>query len=214
MVAPSHRSCAMIARRFVRYISSTEIPALLDAYAWSSIGGGSGTVVDIGGGYGEAMSALSRRHPSLHCINLDLEVVIRDAPARDGVTHVAGDMFDASTLPPCDVLLMKHVLADWADGDAAKALKACGTALRGASARLLVADVVLPVGADANGSGDVNLNVDALLMLVGNRGERTETRWRRLAATAGFEVESIIDTASPSINLLVLAPSTGGRGAL
>ena len=161
-------------------------------------------------------------------------------------------MFDAQTLPPCDVLLLKHVLADWGDDDATRVLRACRAALRSAAnledssgGRVLVADVVLPVGEDANGSGDVNLAgmkratsarrtpcrsgaspcvrqlialpfdsryrpraVDACLMLVGNRGERTHTRWQQLARVSGFDLEAVVKTSSPSIDLVVLAPST------
>lgn len=107
---------------------------------------------------------------------------------------------------------MKHVLADWGDEDAACVLRACRAALRSAGnkesssgGRIVVADVVLPVGSDANGSDDLNLAVDACLMLVGNRGERTHTRWQQLAAAAGLELESVVKTASPSIDLVVFS---------
>ena len=94
----------------------TEVPAILGAYDWAAVGlQGSGTVVDIGGGYGELSEALHLAHPKLRCINFDLPGVIAEAPAREGVSHVAGDMFDTRTIPECDVLLMKHVLADWSD---------------------------------------------------------------------------------------------------
>ena len=100
----------------VRFVGRTEVPAILDAYDWAAVGlQGTGTVVDIGGGYGELSEALHLAHPKLRCINFDLPGVIAEAPAREGVSHVAGDMFDTRTIPECDVLLMKHVLADWSD---------------------------------------------------------------------------------------------------
>lgn len=161
----------------IAFIGSTELPAVIESYDWSTVGrGGSGVVVDVGGGHGHAMSALSLAHPRLRCINLDVEDVIATAPTLDGVTHVAGDMFDARTIPPCDVVLMKHVLADWDDGHAVQALRACAAAVGGdGGGRLVIADVALPVGPDANGSADLNLGVDALLALVGNRTERRLT---------------------------------------
>lgn len=225
-------------QQFVRHVSSTEIPALLDAYDWAGVGGGSGTVVDVGGGHGAVTTALGRRYPALQCVNLDVASVIAAAPPLDGNgRHAVGDMFDEATLPPCDVVLMKHVLADWADDDAIRALRACRNALVEHTARapaeigdadgvaggstddgtgqarrtgtLLVAEVALPIGDAANGSRDVNLYVDAMLMLARNRGERTEAQWRALAAEAGFAVETIVDAASPSIDLLVLVPVDG-----
>ena len=148
--------------------------------------------------------------PSVTCLNLDLEALIQEALPLEGVTHVGGDMFDSSTLPACDLVLMKHVLADWADDDAARALKACSQALRGSvggrsvEGRVVIAEDVLPDGEDARGTSDIKLYVDALLMLVGNRGERTESQWRSVAEVAGLEVESIIRTSSPSLDLIVL----------
>ena len=95
------------------------------------------------------------------------------------------------------------------DEDAARALRACATALATAPAgeprgRIVVADLALPAGQAANGSGHINLRVDALLALMGNRGERTTTRWQSVAAAAGLEVESFVETPSPSIGLVVL----------
>ena len=40
--------------------------------------------------------------------------------------------------------------------------------------------------------------------LMGNRGERTTTRWQSVAAAAGLEVEAFVETPSPSIGLVVL----------
>ena len=77
----------------VAFIGSTELPALLASYDWSRVSTADdrpGVVLDVGGGHGAAMAAMSRAHPELCCINLDLEAVIRDAPPREGVTHVAG----------------------------------------------------------------------------------------------------------------------------
>jgi hypothetical protein len=39
---------------------------------------------------------------------------------------------------------------------------------------------------------------------MGNRGERTTTRWQSVAAAAGLEVEAFVETPSPSIGLVVL----------
>lgn len=77
----------------VAFIGSTELPALLASYDWSGVSTADnqpGVVLDVGGGHGAAMAAMSRAHPDLQCVNLDLEDVIRDAPSREGVTNVAG----------------------------------------------------------------------------------------------------------------------------
>ena len=70
----------------VRLVGRTEVPAILGAYDWAAVGlQGSGTVVDIGGGYGELSEALHLAHPKLRCINFDLPGVIAEAPAWLGL---------------------------------------------------------------------------------------------------------------------------------
>ena len=93
-------------------------------------------VVDVGGGHGTLSEALSSAFPSLLVYNLDLPTVIDSVPpparhSPTGAKFISGDMFDPSTIPsPCDVVLMKHVLADWNDTDAVAILRSCRQALR------------------------------------------------------------------------------------
>ena len=104
-----------------KFVSSGEIPAILDGFDWTSLH--DKTVVDIGGGYGDMMNAVAERYPSIHCICLDLPDVIASAPPCDSIQLVGGDMFDAATIPPCDAICMKHVLCDWSDEEATTILK-------------------------------------------------------------------------------------------
>lgn len=64
-----------------------------------------GSVVDVGGGIGVAISEIVKAYPHLKGINFDLPHVISTAPTCDGVTHVAGDMFQA--IPPAETIFMK-----------------------------------------------------------------------------------------------------------
>ncbi|KAI3494559.1 hypothetical protein L1887_40691 [Cichorium endivia] len=64
-----------------------------------------GTVVDVGGGTGMAISEIVKAYPHLKGINFDLPHVIATTPTYDGVTHVAGDMFKA--IPPAETIIMK-----------------------------------------------------------------------------------------------------------
>ncbi|KAI3494560.1 hypothetical protein L1887_40692 [Cichorium endivia] len=64
-----------------------------------------GIVVDVGGGTGMTISEIVKAYPHLKGINFDLSHVIASTPTYDGVTHVAGDMFNA--IPPAETIIMK-----------------------------------------------------------------------------------------------------------
>ncbi|GKA93611.1 (R,S)-reticuline 7-O-methyltransferase [Tanacetum coccineum] len=64
-----------------------------------------GSVVDVGGGTGVAISEIVKAFPHVKGINLDLPHVISTAPMYDGVTHVSGDMFKA--IPNAETIFMK-----------------------------------------------------------------------------------------------------------
>jgi len=67
--------------------------------------GSKGTMVDVGGGIGVAISEIVKVYPHLKGINFDLPHVISTAPTYDGVTHVGGDMFQV--IPSADTIFMK-----------------------------------------------------------------------------------------------------------
>ncbi|KAF2611261.1 hypothetical protein F2Q70_00013408, partial [Brassica cretica] len=84
---------------------------------------GVATVVDVGGGTGEAMGILVKEFPWIKGFNFDLPHVIEVAQVLDGVENVGGDMFDS--IPKCDAVFVKWVLHDWGDEDCIKILKNC-----------------------------------------------------------------------------------------
>ena len=82
-------------------------------------------VVDIGGGHGQLLSAVVTANPHLTGVLFDLPTGIE--AARNGVGGplprcelVAGDFF--ASVPPADTYLIKKVIHDWGDEDAAKIL--------------------------------------------------------------------------------------------
>lgn len=86
------------------------INAILASYKTGFLGT-KGSVVDVGGGTGVAISEIVKAYPHLKGINFDLQHVISTAPTYDGVTHVAGDMFEA--IPPVDTIFMKVICMLW-----------------------------------------------------------------------------------------------------
>ncbi|XP_059072727.1 (R,S)-reticuline 7-O-methyltransferase isoform X2 [Cryptomeria japonica] len=63
------------------------------------------SLVDVGGGNGSTISAISRSFPNIKCCNFDLPEVISEAHSYAGVQHIAGDMF--VSVPNADAIFMK-----------------------------------------------------------------------------------------------------------
>ncbi|GLJ12081.1 hypothetical protein SUGI_0183670 [Cryptomeria japonica] len=85
------------------------------------------SLVDVGGGNGSTISAISRSFPNIKCCNFDLPEVISEAHSYAGVQHIAGDMF--VSVPNADAIFMKLILHDWGDEECKKILKNCHEAL-------------------------------------------------------------------------------------
>ncbi|KEH40859.1 caffeic acid O-methyltransferase [Medicago truncatula] len=63
------------------------------------------TLVDVGGGVGNALKQIISEYPSIKGINFDLPQVVQDAPTHPGIEHVEGNMFES--VPGGDAILLK-----------------------------------------------------------------------------------------------------------
>ncbi|KAF3773691.1 Acetylserotonin O-methyltransferase [Nymphaea thermarum] len=105
-----------------------------------------GSLVDVGGGTGEAIAEIVKTYPHVKGINLDLPHVVATAPQYQGVTHVAGDMFVES--PKADAVFMKWILHEWSDEGCIKILKQCRTAIPEDTGKVILVEAVLQCEAD------------------------------------------------------------------
>ncbi|TVU42897.1 hypothetical protein EJB05_09321, partial [Eragrostis curvula] len=145
---------------------------------------GIGTLVDVGGGVGATLHAITSHHPQIKGVNFDLPHVISEAPPFPGVEHVGGDMF--KSVPSGDAILMKWILHDWSDAHCATLLKNCYDALP-AHGKVIVVECILPVDPEATPKAQGVFHVD-MIMLAHNPGgkERYEKEFEDLARGAGF----------------------------
>ena len=92
-----------------------------------------------------------------------------------------------------DVYMLKSVLHDWSDVDCRAILQSVGRAA-GPHSKLLVVEQVVEAG-----NGPQSAKWLDLQMLVATHGgrERTESEWRELLSSSGFELERIIPTRGP-----------------
>lgn len=142
------------------------------------------TVVDVGGGTGAMLAAMLRADPRLRGTLVELPRTVaraaetfQAAGVADRVTAVAQSFFDP--LPAgADLYLLRGVLNNWPDAEAAKLLKRCADAARPHGR------VVVLKGIDQDGALP-HLSIDKIL--TGGK-QRTVSEFRDLARQSGLEV--------------------------
>jgi 2,7-dihydroxy-5-methyl-1-naphthoate 7-O-methyltransferase len=162
----------------------TPDPEVLVAGGWESVR----TVVDVGGGTGSLLAEILRARPTLRGTLLDLPrtvarsgEIFQASGVADRVTAVGQSFFDP--LPAgADLYLMKNVLADWPDREAAALLKRCAEAARPAG-RVVILGGVSP----EEGKGP---SPELLMMVLVGGKARSLSEFRELARTAGLELHA------------------------
>ncbi|TDC81807.1 methyltransferase [Actinomadura sp. 7K507] len=170
-------------------------PGIVEAHDF----GRYGTVADLGGGDGTLLAAILRANPGLRGMLFDLPAGLDAASGAledvaDRVEIVPGDFFDA--VPGgADAYILKSVIHDWHDDEAAAILKNVRAATR-PGARVLVLEQVMPEIVTPESRGVVHNDLN-MLVSTGGR-ERTEAEFRELLEGAGFTAVSLTGPLPPS----------------
>lgn len=180
--------------RAMTNLSLTVIPAIIEAYKFSSMG----KLVDIAGGHGLLLAGVLKANPHLRGVLFDLPFVIARAGellekegVSDRVELVSGDFFE-SVPASADAYMMKHIIHDWDDEQSIKILQNIRSAMN-ENGKVLIVEMVVPIGNVPSPSKALDL-----LMLVMEGGkERTEEEYRRLLEASGFRLTRVIPTKSP-----------------
>lgn len=149
-----------------------------------------GRIADVGGGKGQFLAEVLRRHPGCTGVLADQPHTIADAKETfessglaDRVTIVPTDFF-VQVPAGCDAYFIKHTLHNWDNDKAGLILRRIREAIGGDHcARLLIVDQLLR----GPGQWDIGklIDVEALAVLGGR--ERGREEWNRIAGAAGFE---------------------------
>jgi hypothetical protein len=159
--------------------------ALLEAFDFGRFG----TVVDVGGGQGAFLTALLAEHPAMQGVLFDQPHVVpvaRDllkAAGLDGRCRVVGGSFFDSVPEGGDAYVLRAILHDWEDPEAATILRSCRRALPPDGA-LLVLERELGAPNEAPAAKFCDLN---MLVMPGGR-ERTIEEYDELLSGAGFRL--------------------------
>jgi ubiquinone/menaquinone biosynthesis C-methylase UbiE len=155
------------------------------------------TIVDVGGGYGELLTAILRANPSAEGVLFDLSHAIDEARRRfaeiglaERCKFVAGDFFQ-SVPAGGDAYVLKSVIHDWNDEKSEQILRSCAKAMKDES-RLLIVEQVLPDRRESNPVHQSLSRSDLTMLVAHAAGERTETQFRALLQRSGFEVIRIV----------------------
>jgi hypothetical protein len=155
-------------------------------------------IADVGGGRGHLLQAVLAATPGAKGLLCDLPHVIStlEGVASERITLLAVDFFEDS-LPSCDAYLLMSVLHDWSDAQALAILRAVRRAAP-RHAKLLAIELTIP---DAPGPHLAKVvDIEMLVMTSGGR-ERSCAEFARLYEAAGFRLEEVIATSTPTVIL-------------
>ncbi len=167
------------------------------------------TVADIGGGQGQLIGEIVRKHPHLRGILLDFPEITKGAAdvlaslgVADRVTVVPGDFRDG--LPAgADAYLFHRVLGGWEDPQITETLKQINSEIRDQPhARLIIAEQIVPPPNTFHPSRLFDIE---FLLTTGGR-IRTAADWKGLLTAAGFEFVSAHEV-SPMVTMLEARPA-------
>jgi hypothetical protein len=152
-------------------------------------------VLDLGGGYGSVLGELLKAHPHQAGAVCDLpflkdgaEGYLANAGVADRAAFIGGSFFDA--VPTSfDLILMKFIIHDWGDEEAATILSKSRAAADTGTTLALIEQVV-PDRIAATPAHQAVIRGDLTMMAIGGK-ERTAEEYRALFAETGWRLTAI-----------------------
>ncbi|MEJ3745999.1 methyltransferase [Actinomycetes bacterium KLBMP 9797] len=173
---------------------------VIEAYEFPS----TGTLVDVGGGFGGLLLRALRRNPGLRGVLFDREQALSghllgQLGADDRWAAVGGDFF--VEVPAGDHYLMKYVLHDWSDDECVRILTNCRRAMA-PGGRVLIVESVLAPGNEP----DTGKLLDLMMMTNLTGRERTEAEFAAVLGEAGLRIARVVPTQAP-VSVVEAVPS-------
>ncbi|XP_010687485.3 cathecol O-methyltransferase 1 [Beta vulgaris subsp. vulgaris] len=141
-------------------------------------------LVDVGGGLGHSLHAITSMYPFIKGVNFDLPHVICNAKSYPGIEHIGGDMFQS--VPQGDAIFMRWILHDWSDDHCLSVLKNCHKAIP-ENGKVIVVDSIVIEQHETTAIAKTISLMDVYMMNKNPGGkERTQKEFIALANAAGF----------------------------
>jgi len=173
------------------------VAAVVAAYDFS----GFGALMDVGGGNGELLAGILTANPKPRGVIFDQAHVIararnkiRELELAERCSLVEGDFFKGVPAG-CDAILLKHVIHDWNDEQAAAILKNCRRALR-PGGKVLIVEGVYPARIDQSETSKGVTGNDVNMLVCTSGRVRSEMEFRALYEASGFKLARILPTQS------------------
>mgnify|MGYP001550305025 FL=1 len=174
--------------RMMTDIHGGETEPMVDTYDFSVFN----TIVDVGGGNGNLISAVLNKNPKVKGILFDLPEVINRSHTNITTRGLSercrldsGSFFE-SVSKGGDAYIMRHILHDWSDADAITILGNCRKAMN-PDGKVLVVEAVIQEG---NEPSPFKL-LDLSMLLVGGK-ERTNKQFEYIFSQAGLKLNRIV----------------------
>lgn len=123
---------------------------------------------------------------------------------KDRVTFQSHDFFDPNTVSEPAVFLLRLILHDWPDGDAAIILKNLVCRM-GPETRLLINDAIMPEPGTVHPLQEKYIrNVDMMMLSMFNGLERTQQDWEDLISKtdSSLKIAKIVKPKGSALSLL------------
>lgn len=175
-------------------VARTAAPAIITAYDFSKFA----RIVDVGGANGALLAAILNASPRSSGIVFDLPPVVREAASvirtagLDGRCEVVGGSYWDGVPPGGDAYIIKSVLMDTMDEEAATLLHNVRSAMHPRGTLLVMERLI---GAPNQGPVDAFFAI-SMLVATGGRVRRRD-EWAAVFAAGGFRLDSVTPTASP-----------------
>ncbi|KAF2123485.1 S-adenosyl-L-methionine-dependent methyltransferase [Dothidotthia symphoricarpi CBS 119687] len=149
------------------------------------------TIIDLGGGRGQALEQIRADHPELkgRFVLLDLKPVI-DRAIEIGlpswIEPVVGSFFESLPIRGAQMYFIRRTLHNWGDEPCRIILRNVAAAMTPGFSRLIITDMVV----DNVGAAREMAWEDLNMMTIGGI-ERTERQWRDLLGDCGFKIHKI-----------------------
>jgi O-methyltransferase domain len=175
-------------------VARAAAPAIIAAYDFSKFA----RIVDVGGANGALLAAILSASPTSSGIVFDLPPVVREATpvirtaGLDGRCEILGGSYLNGVPPGGDAYIIKSVLMDTTDEEAATLLRNVRSAMEPRGTLLVMERLI---GASNRDCVDAFFDI-SMVVATGGRVRRRD-EWAAVFAAGRFRLDSVMPTASP-----------------